>query len=127
MSQTSASYQYGAAITGLVLWGGWAFYVNSKVSLFSGISAGLVQGVFSFTAAFVVISATTKLYNYFDQRLLKLIIPTLVMVIVFFILMLSAHTVARTPEILKTILPNLALSTLFCSFTTYKLVNAKPR
>ena len=34
-----------------------------------------------------------------------------------------AHTIAKTPEILKTIAPNLIVATLFCSFTTYKLIN----
>jgi len=124
-SKTSSLYNFSAASQGFLLWGGWGFYINSKVSLQNGITSGLVQGIFSFIATLVVIEALTKLFNSFDQKFLKFTIPTLVMVTALTIFSVIAHILAGTPEILKTIAPNLFVSTLFCLFTTYKLVHGK--
>ena len=127
MSETTSFYKYAAATQGFLLWGGWGFYVNSKISIRFGISAGLVQGIFSFVATLVVVYFLTKLFNYFDRFLFKMTLPTCLMLAALFSFSVFAHTVAQTPEILKTILPNLVVSGLFCFFTTYKLVNAKTR
>jgi len=121
MSQTSSFYKYSVAVLGFILWGGWAFYINSKVSLSSGITSGLAQGAFSFVGTFVVIYLLTLLFNYFNERLFKLFIPTLIMVATLIVLSVLVHSLVNTPELIKTIAPNLVVSALFCAFTTYKL------
>jgi hypothetical protein len=118
-------YNFSTAIQGFLLWGGWGFFINSKVSFMNGITSGLVQGVFSFIATLIVIGVLTKLFNFFDRALFKFIIPTLVMITALTFFSVVAHTLAGTPQILKTIAPNLTVSALFCAFTTYKLINAK--
>ena len=124
-SRTSTFYNIGAATQGFLLWGSWGFYVNYKVSLVNGITSGLVQGIFSFIATLAVIRALTFLFNLFEMKIMKYIIPTFLMVSALIFLSIIAHTFAGTPEILKTITPNLFVSTLFCIFTTYKLINGK--
>ena len=121
MSETSNLYKYSAAAQGFALWASWAFYINSKVSLSAGITAGLVQGVFSFCSTLIVIALITKLYNHFNHLLLKLVLPTCLMVLMLSFILISAHTLANTPEIFKTVAPSLFIATLFCAFTTYKL------
>ena len=125
MSETTSFYKYAAATQGLLLWGGWGFYVNSKDSIRYGISAGLVQGIFSFVATLIVVYFLTKLFNYFDHFLLKITLPICLMLTALFLFSFFAHSLAQTPEILKTILPNLVVAGLFCCFTIYKLIRAK--
>ena len=121
MSETSNFYKYSAAVQGFALWASWAFYINSKVSLSAGITAGIIQGVFSFCSTLIVIALITKLYNHFNQLYLKLILPTCLMMCMLSFVQISAHAIANTPEILKTVAPPLFIATLFCAFTTYKL------
>lgn len=121
MNQTSNLYRYSAATQGFILWSAWAFYINSNVSLHTGIKAGVVQGVFSFISTLLVISILTKLVNYFERPSLKIIIPPCLMVLMLSTVVITIHTIAKTPEIVKTIAPSLIIAALFCSFTTYKL------
>lgn len=127
MSETSILYKYSAATQGFLLWSCWAFYVNSKVDFWSGIVAGLVQGLFSFFATLIVISLLTRLYNYINSRVLKLIIPPVVIVTCLATTLVIAHTMARTPKIIETIVPSLVVAIFFCSFTIYKLANGTKR
>lgn len=121
MSKTSQFYRYSSATQGLALWATWAFYINYNVSLSAAISAAIVQGLFSFFATLAVISLLTKLYNYFDKPILKLVLPPLLMILMLCVVNISAHFLANTPELFKTVAPSLFIATLFCVFTTYKL------
>jgi len=125
MSETSALYKWGAATQGFLLWSGWAFYVNSKVSFMSGIIAGLVQGLFSFFATLLVIALLTKLYNHIQTQHLKLILPPVIMLVCLTTVLVAAHTIAKTPRIIETIVPSLTVAAFFCSFTIYKLAKGK--
>ena len=125
-SQTSAFYKYSAATQGCLIWGVWAFYINSKTSLTAGIISGLAQGLFSFIATLLVVAFLTKLFNYFTRPMVKWCLPTLIMVIVLAGVSTLIHVLVGTPEIIKTIFPSLSMATLFCGFTTYKLVQALP-
>ena len=126
MSETSIRYKFSAAIQGFLLWGCWAFYINSKVSFSAGITAGLVQGLFSFFATLVVIFLLTKLYNYFELRCFKLVASPIIMIIGLTIILVSVHKLAETPRLFSTIAPSLIVAIGFISFTTFKLANAKP-
>jgi len=126
MGTISNLYKYSAATQGFVLWGSWAFYINSQVSTLAGIKAGIVQGLFSFVSTLLVISILSKLYNHFKQPLLKLTLPTLLIVLTLSSILITAHTIANTPEIIKTVTPSLIVAILFCSFTTYKLTKQIP-
>ena len=125
MNQTSNRYKYSAAIQGFLLWGCWAFYINSQVSLSAGITAGLVQGLFSFVATLVVIILLTKLYNYFQISFLKNVASPIIVIVGLTTILVSTHKIAETPKLLSTITPSLVVAMLFISFTTYKLANAK--
>ena len=125
MSETSTRYKYSSAIQGFIIWGCWAFYVNSKVSFSAGIIAGLVQGLFSFSATLVVIHLLTMLYNYFEKHFIKVIVPPIIMIICLTLILVSVHTITETPKIIATVAPSLIVAALFISFTTYKLANAK--
>ena len=121
MKKVSNLYKFSAATQGFILWSCWAFYINSSVSTSAGIKAGLVQGLFSFIFTLVVISVLTKLYHHFEQPWLKRILPTGLTVLMLLSILVTVHTMANTPEIIKTIAPSLIVATLFCSYTAYKL------
>jgi len=123
ISKISTRYKYTSAIQGFVIWGCWAFYVNSNVSFSAGIIAGFVQGLFSFFATLIVIHLLTKLYNFFETPLIKFIISPSIMIIGLTSILVLVHTLTQTPKIIATITPSLIVATLFISFTTYKLAN----
>ena len=122
-SKVSARYKYSSAIQGFILWGGWAFYINSNVSFYAGIIAGFVQGMFSFFATLIVIHLLTKLYDFFKAPLVKLIVSPTIMIICLTSILILVHTLTKTQKIIATITPSLIVATLFISFTTYKLAN----
>ena len=124
-SQTSSFYKYSSATQALAIWGGWSYYVNSKVSVTAGIKSGIAQGVASFFLTLIVVFLVTKVFNYFKLSLLKFSAPTLLVVSMLLTFLVTLHTAVGTPEILKTIIPPLTMAILFCAFTTYKLSNEK--
>ena len=120
-SETSPFYKYSAATQALFIWGGWSYYVNSRVSIPSGITSGLAQGVASFCLTLIVVFLVTKIFNYFENRFFKVLLPTTIVVCILVIFLLCLHTLVGTPKILQTIAPPLLMALMFCSFTTYKL------
>ena len=119
------SYKYSSATQALLLWGGWSYYINSKVSVSTGIRSGLAQGLASFFLTLIVVFLVTKLFNYFKFSLLRFVLPTVLVVSMLLTFLLTLHTIVATPEIFKTILPPLSVALIFCAFTTYKLSNQK--
>lgn len=124
-TKTSNLYKYGSATQGLIFWGCWAFYVNSDDSFWAGFKAGLVQGLFSFLATLVIISALTQLYNYFDRPLNRNILPSIIILLCYTAIIVGSHLIAKTPNILLTVMPSIAIVAIFCSITTYKLASSK--
>lgn len=119
--KTSALYKYGSATQGFIFWSCWAFFINSSVSFWAGIKAGLVQGSFSFLATLIIISVLTQLYNAFNQPLIKIAVPSFIILLCYSLVIAMSHIIAKTPNILATIAPSIIVVAVFCGITTYKL------
>ena len=74
--KTSRLYDWGAALLALLVWGGWAFYVNQPAGLTIGLRSGAAQGTISMLMTLVMIKAVTFIFRHLSNRLLQLTLPT---------------------------------------------------
>ncbi len=119
--RTTSLYNLASAIAAFVMWGGWAFFVNSRETDSSGIVSGIAQGTASFTITLLMVRAITFLYHTFNHPILKLLLPALLTVSVTSTCLVLIHLAVGTPHIISTIAPALSVAFAFCLFTTFKL------
>lgn len=119
--RTTSLYNLASAIAAFVMWGGWAFYVNSRHTDSSGIVSGLAQGTASFTITLLMVRAITFLYYTFKYPLFKLLLPALLTVSVTSTCLVLIHLAVGTLHIVSTIAPALSVAFAFCLLTTFKL------
>ncbi len=104
-----------AGLAGFIVYGGWAFYVNSDYGNASGIKAGVVQGSYSFSLTL----GATMLMEYLWAKLQKTRSPVILTLLAANTLTLTvAYTINwifATPEILTTIAPGFFIGILFTS------------
>lgn len=106
-----------AATAAACAYGGWAYYVNAPISEEAGLQAAAIQGGYSF----LLTTGMTLLMEYFSRLFRNsalAIVKTIITISVLcFTVAYSAHWLARTPEIMMTILPGfsigLAYTTLY--------------
>lgn len=121
MVKTNARYNLFSASSALILWGSWAYYINSAKGQMIGLIAGLTQGIASFIITLVVVYAVTTIYNRLPEGVGRLILPAVITVSCIGVCLVLIHAAAGTPYILLTIAPSLSVAFLFCMFTSYRL------
>ena len=121
MARTSVQYNLISAILAFFLWGSWAYYINKSEVSHIGFVSGVTQGVASFVTTLIVVYIVTSIYNFFPNKLLRLLMPTVITVACIGGFLILVHSLAGTPRILATVSPSLAIGSLFCVLTTYKL------
>lgn len=121
MNKNNAIYTYGSAFAALLIWGGWAYWVNSSAGAGTAIVAGVTQGVASFVITLVVVWVVTFICNSVESRVLKFWMPAIVVTVTLGCLVALIHSLVGTPNILKTIAPSLSVTFVFCLLTSYKL------
>lgn len=124
MARVSARYKLFSASSALILWGSWAYYVNSAKSQTSGLISGFTQGVASFIITLLVVSAVTTIHNRLPAGIGRLILPAAITVSAIGLCLMLIHSAAGTPYILQTIAPSLGVAFVFCIFTSYRLRQA---
>lgn len=132
--KTSPFYNLLSAFFAFLLWGGWAYYINSTHAIKpsnTGIIAGLTQGAASFIITFIIVHLVTHIYNFIASRtsinhsILRLFIAAVLTVSITGTGLLITHHLMKTPHITKTIAPALIVAFLFSLFTVYKLQKTK--
>lgn len=101
------------------VWGGWAYWINlsagdSSQAIRSGITQGLYSGVMTFYMSLAV-------YFFWQRtRYLKLgwLLPTVGTVGHTGALLIGAHLLNHTPNVLKTVSVPLLVAVLYCLFLT---------
>lgn len=105
-----------AAIAALLAYGAWAFWVNSQYSTTAGWRAGLVQGVY----AFVLTLCSSLLYEFLFSRMrdwhLRKFKCLAAGMTLQFVTAYGIHWQVGTPAILVTILPGLAIGSVYATF-----------
>ncbi|WP_298869373.1 hypothetical protein [uncultured Gimesia sp.] len=120
--RTSWLFNLVSAFLAFMLWGSWAYYINSANSAQSGIISALTQGTASFMITFVMVRAVTYLYHYFQNPVTKIVLPAIVVVSFTSVLLVNVHTLMGTPRVFYTILPGLTVAFCFCLLTSFKLL-----
>lgn len=121
MARTSARYQLFSASSALVIWGSWAFYVNSAKDHTVGLISGLTQGVASFVITLLVVHTVTAIYNRLPVGIGRTTLPAVITASGIGVCLVLIHVAAGTPYILPTIAPSLGVAFIFCMFTTNRL------
>ncbi len=124
MAKTSKKYNAYSALFAFVVWGGWAYYINSANGFFTGLISGLAQGTFSCIMTLLIVVIVTKLFNAIHHPLLKIIVPPIVTVALTAIPLVTMHIIISTPYIIKTITLALLVSFIFCVMTVLNLRKA---
>ncbi len=120
-AKTSRLYDWSAALLAFVCWGGWAFFINYPAGVTTGLISGLTQGTVSMIMTLVMIKIVTGIFHLLANRIMQLIVPTLITVVGAAGLLVLMHSLVGTPNIFWTILPGLSGAVPFCFYTSYKL------
>lgn len=120
-SKLGNKYKLVSAVFAFVLWGGWAYIVNCKNDVLTGLSSGITQGTASFIITLFLVRAVTFLFPRFQRRFTQLLCPAIITVSFTGPCLVLIHTIMGTPAILYTISPALVVAFSFCIFTALKL------
>jgi hypothetical protein len=124
-AQTSRQFNLISAALAFALWGGWAFYVNSRTADEAGrsspLTSGLTQGVGSFVITLIMVRAVTWLYHRLPAHPSRVVLPAVATVAVTGSCLATAHALVGTPSIVQTIAPALSVAFAFNIFTAIKL------
>ena len=112
-------FKYSSALFAFIIWGGWAFFINQK------ITAALVQGTSSFIFTTLIVSLVNYLFTKFNNKYYKMIMPAIISTSIIAIILITAHNLAQTSQILKTISLPLTAGFIFCLVTTFRLIKIK--
>ncbi|MEM7077446.1 MAG: hypothetical protein AAF513_02350 [Pseudomonadota bacterium] len=102
-----------AGIAGLLVYGGWAVFVNWTHGADLAWRAGLVQGTYSLILTFIMTLVTEGLFARLTNLRFRIPVTTGIIAAILFASAYGIHVVARTPEIIMTILPGFVIGTIY--------------
>ncbi len=114
-TRTSPLFNLLSAIIALLLWGGWAYYINHS------IISGFAQGTASFVITLVMVRSVTWWYHHLPVGYGRLLLPSMLTVGMTGTALACIHAYVGSAHIIKTIAPALTVAFLFCIYTTFKL------
>lgn len=119
--RTSRLFNLLSALLAFLVWGGWAFVMNSSETTGTGIIAALTQGTASFMMTLFMVQAVTFLFHRFERPLVKVVLPAILVNCLTTVFLVNVHTLMGTPRVLATIAPALTVAFSFCLLTAWKL------
>lgn len=111
----NSSFKILSAFLAFCLWGSWAYFINHN------IKSALVQGAASFVITLILIKFVTYLFNILPQSRVKFFLPTFITISLTSSFLIVIHSLAKTQNILFTILPPIIVASIFCFVVTIKL------
>jgi hypothetical protein len=120
--QPRLAFKLISALAAFVLWGGWAYYINGGNANPASLKAAGVQGSASFVITLLMVRAVTWLHGRLSSGTLQVWLPSVITLSGTGSLLIAAHWLAGTPQILPTIAPALLVGGLFCLFTSHTLL-----
>jgi hypothetical protein len=106
--------------------GGWALFANRNHGLDHAVRAGMLQGVISAALTFGIKRGLETL-NARLRGLAALLVPPVISCAAVFALLVTAHTLAGTPEIWLTIAVPFSVSSAYAFIYTASLQAARRR
>ncbi len=111
-----------SAFTGLLFYGGWAYFVHYDYGFIVAIKAFCTQGLISFSITLVLTHFMEVLFQRFDSpRLGYWLTATIASLLVVFV-SYTTNVIVGTPEVLMTILPGSLISAVY-SFSYARLLS----
>jgi hypothetical protein len=98
---------------GFLFYGGWAFWVNFGAGQTLAVKAAVTQGGYSFTITLFLALLIEWLFLRFKKRSFRLFFISLITCSFLYVTSWSLNYFAGTPNILLTILPGAAVSTVY--------------
>ena len=98
---------------GFLFYGGWAFWVNYEAGQTLALKAAFTQGAYSFTITLVLALLIEWLFSRFKKWPFHLFFIGLITCSFLYVTSWSLNYFAGTPNILLTILPGAAVSTVY--------------
>lgn len=130
-ARTSRAFNVASAILAFVLWGGWAYWVNSRgaapARAASPLTSALAQGTGSFIITLILVRAVAWFYHRLPAHPARLVLPGVFTVTVTGSCLAAAHTLVGTSDIVRTIVPALSVAFAFCVVTAFKIQRAERR
>ena len=125
--QPRLAFKLISALAAFVLWGGWAYYINGGSANPASLKAAGVQGSASFIITLLMVRAVTWLHGRLPSGTLQVWLPSVITLSSTGSILIAAHWLAGTPQILPTIAPALLVGGLFCLFTSHTLRKTEAR
>ncbi|NSX53966.1 hypothetical protein [Parasulfitobacter algicola] len=107
-------------LVGFLLMGGWALIANRHHPMPAPLIAGLLQGVLSACITFVMKIMLEKLVFSLNGYV-ALIIPPMIAALISVSVLSILHTLAKTPEVLATIIFPVTVATVYSVTYTYSI------
>ena len=120
-AQTSRQFNLISAGLAFFIWGGWAWYINSKTAVAGQtppLVSGLTQGTASLLFTLIMVRSVTWIYHRLPQSLIRLVLPSVLTVMATGTCLVTAHILVGTSNIPMTVAPGLTVAFLFNLFTT---------
>ncbi len=120
-AQTSRQFNLISAGLAFFIWGGWAWYINSKTAASgqtSPLISGLTQGTASLLFTLIMVRSVTSIYHRLQHGPVRLVLPSVLTVIATGSCLVTAHFLVGTANIPATVAPGLTVAFLFNLLTT---------
>ena len=102
-----------SALSALLGYGGWAYWINMTHGSGAAMKAAIVQGGYSFVLTCLLSLLIEFLYQRYSHWRYGVVLIGVVVCCLLYSLSWGINVLAMTPEILWTILPGAVISTLF--------------
>lgn len=110
------------ALLAFFIWGGWTFVANVHAGIFVATVSAVAQGSFSLLMTFFMGYLTVFIFHRMSMPWARLLMPSFLILLLAAVGLSLLHHVIGTPEILKTIVPALAVGYGFCFYKTIQLI-----
>jgi hypothetical protein len=108
-------------ILGFIVYGGWAFYVNSQHGVAVGLKAGFVQGTYSFALTLSTTLLMEFLWTSLQTTRGRYFLTLSTTNTLTFATAYLVNRVFLTPEILPTIIPGFLIGIVYTAFYLFSL------
>ncbi len=109
-----------------VLYGGWAFAVNRSHGTGAGARALVTQGTASFVSTFTITMVMEVVHRRRGTAAMRGARSFAAGCLVMYTITLGLHLLMRTPELAATVVPVLAVGTVYCGIYSAGLGRLRP-
>lgn len=111
-----------SALTGLVFYGGWAYFVHYDFGHIVAIKAFCTQGLVSFSITLVLTQSMELLYKRFHSPVVAYWCTAIIISLLVVLFSYTINVIVGTPKVFMTILPGSIISTMY-SFSYVRLLS----